>query len=91
MRQKYILKKIFLKYFDKSLIFKKSGFSGFPGNVKIDNKFIKKTKKFVNLRTNIETNPNYYDKYNFNRDLSWKIKNVAGFLNYLTKNKLIKM
>ena len=80
-----------LKYFDKRLIFKKSGFSGFPGKVKINNKFIKKAENLVNLKINIKTNPNYYDKYNFYRDLSWKVKNVAGFLNYVVKKKLIKM
>ena len=81
MRQKYILKKIFLKYFDKKLIFKKSGFSGFPNSLKIKSKYKNRVIKFINYDKNNKNKANYYDKNNFNRDLNWKINNVAGFLN----------
>ena len=89
MRQKYILKKIFLKYFDKKLIFKKSGFSGFPNSLKIKSKYKNKVIKFVNYNKNNKKNASYYDINNFNRDLNWKINNVAGFLNaYNGREKL---
>ena len=43
IRSKILLKKLFIKYFPKKLIFKKQGFSGFPNETK---KFLGKPKNF---------------------------------------------
>ena len=42
-RSKILLKKLFIKYFPKNLIFKKQGFSGFPNETK---KFLGNTEDF---------------------------------------------
>jgi asparagine synthase (glutamine-hydrolysing) len=79
LRQKYILKKIFLKYFDKKLLFKKSGFSGFPSSIKIkgSNSII---SNLFGLKKHIPQSKFYYDKKNFSRDYQWKLTNIAIFL-----------
>lgn len=82
-RQKYILKKLFAKYFDKNLILKKEGFSGFP------EVFYKKNNFDINKiisKNNFKLHNNmYYDQKNYKRDLSWKISNIELFLknNYI--------
>tara|TARA_B100000315_G_C14353588_1_gene485115 strand:- start:250 stop:771 length:522 start_codon:yes stop_codon:yes gene_type:complete len=76
LKQKYILKKLFMKYFDKKLIFKKEGFSGFP------EVFYEKYNDLSNIipRDSIRNkNKNYYDVKKYKRDLSWKISNLALF------------
>ena len=78
LKQKYILKKLFMKYFDKKLILKKEGFSGFP------EVFYKKYNDLSNIipRDSIRIkNKNYYDVKRYKRDLSWKISNLALFIN----------
>ena len=78
--QKYILKKIFAKYLDDNLIFKKSGFSGFPNSLKINRKLAKeKISKILNVK--FKKVNNYYDQKNFKRDMDWKILNTNFFLN----------
>ena len=82
-KQKYILKKLFAKYFDKKLILKKEGFSGFPEVFyKMKNDNINKIMSKNNFRHN---NTMYYDQKNYKRDLSWKISNIELFLknNYI--------
>lgn len=71
-KQKYILKKIFIKYFPKNLIFKKSGFSGYPNSLKEKKIFAK--SKLINT---FLLNKNRH----IARDLEWKIINTEGFLN----------
>ena len=82
-KQKYILKKLFVKYFDENLILKKEGFSGFPEifyKMKKDN-----INKIISKNCFIANKTNYYDQKNYKRDLSWKISNIELFLknNYI--------
>jgi asparagine synthetase B (glutamine-hydrolysing) len=78
--QKYILKKLFAKYFDKKLIFSKSGFSGFPNSIKLNKKNAKKRiSKFLKLK--FKNGSRNFDKKNISRDLNWKIINTNNFLN----------
>ncbi len=78
--QKYILKKLFIKYFDKKLIFPKSGFSGFPNTIKLNKNIAKKKiAKFLNLR--FKKGYRNYDQKNMARDLNWKLININNFLN----------
>ena len=81
LRQKYILKMIFLKYLNKNLIFKKSGFSGFPNTVKINKyKSLKILKKKINI---CYKNKKKYQR--FKREINWKIINSAKFLQMVEK------
>ena len=82
MRSKIILKKLFCKYLDKDLVYKKMGFSGHPNSIKT-NKFYPLTKKFADIDNKILSlsKKGYYDRKNFNRDMEWKLINTEGFLN----------
>ena len=84
--QKYIFKKIFIKYFDKRLVFQKSGFSGFPSQIKMNYKNEKeKFEKF--FETKFDKNIPYYDKKSYFRDIYWKIVNLSMFFKIFGKNK----
>ena len=78
MRTKYILKKIFIKYFDKKLVLEKEGFSGFP-EVLNQNVNFKKIFNFWKYKLKAN-NLSYYDKNNYNRDKLWKVTNINIFL-----------
>lgn len=83
MRSKIILKKLFCKYLDKGLVYKKMGFSGHPNSMKNDSNIYPLTKKLIGIDYK-ELNLNkktYYDKKNFNRDMEWKLINIERFLN----------
>ena len=82
LKQKNILKKLFIKYFFKKLLLKKVGFSGFPEV--FYNRDINLNNFVPNRQIKLENN-NYYDKTNYKRDLSWKISNLELFLknNYI--------
>lgn len=82
LRQKYILKKVFCKYFNSRLIFSKQGFSGFPNSL-TKRKIFPLTKKIINNNSQkLYSNKNYYDVKNLNRDLNWKFINTENFLKY---------
>ncbi|MDA9077517.1 asparagine synthase-related protein [Candidatus Pelagibacter sp.] len=83
MGQKKILKKIFSKYFDKKLIFKKAGFSGFPNSLKYKNNMYPLTRDIIgiNQKKLNKYKKSYYDKNNFLRDMEWKLINTENFLN----------
>ena len=84
--QKYLLKKIFIKYFNKRLVFQKSGFSGFPSQIKMNYKNEK--KKIENLfETKFDKNIPYYDRKNYFRDIYWKILNLSMFIKIFGKIK----
>ena len=73
-RQKYLLKKIFSKYFLKKNIFKKSGFSGFPNELRsFLKKGLSKIIQKVILNNKIQLNT-------INRDLEWKLINSQIFI-----------
>ena len=79
-RQKYILKKVFSRYFDKNLVFAKQGFSGFPNALSNSYKF-PLTKKIINTSAEkIYNKKNYYDVKNLTRDLNWKFINSENFI-----------
>jgi len=82
-KQKYILKKLFVKYFNQNLIFPKEGFSGFPEVY--DGKYNKIDNFISNFKIKIGNNY-YYDLENYNRDLKWKLGNVDMFLNMYYNN-----
>ena len=76
---KPLLKKIFLKYYSKDLIFKKQGFSGYPNELKP----ILKDKKFQTIE-----NLNILKKIKFknNNKLEWKLINLQIFIeNFIKK------
>ncbi len=83
MGQKKILKKIFCKYFDKKLIYKKAGFSGFPNSLKYKNNKYPLTNDIIgiNQKKLYKYKKFYYDKKNFLRDMEWKLINTENFLN----------
>ena len=82
-RSKYILKKIFLKNFTKSLVLEKEGFSGFPEFIDQRDNYIY-LKKILNLDL-FKQNKMYYDKENYTRDKNWKISNIVFFLSKIKK------
>jgi len=91
IRQKKILKKIFIKIFNKKLIYKKEGFSGYPNDAKNIMKIynFNLTNKFLKINKLIKSK--YYDSKNFKRDLEWKFINTEIFLKkYLHKNDYTK-
>lgn len=87
IKQKKILKKIFIKIFGKKLIYKKQGFPGYPNDVKeimkINN--YNSVNKFLKIERLLKVK--YYDSKNFIRDLEWKFINMEIFLKkFLIKN-----
>ena len=75
MKCKYLLKKLFIKKYDKKLILTKQGFPGFPNETKnkignFNNFILKKFFKFSNLKKS----------YNSDRSVQWKILNTEFFL-----------
>ena len=77
LKQKYILKKLFIKYFNKKMIFKKEGFSGFPEALHKKNLELNKYLKNIEV---LQKSLSYYDPQNYDRDLNWKISNVELFI-----------
>lgn len=82
-KQKKILKKIFCKHFNKNLIYKKSGFSGFPNTLKKKNNNYPLTNSLIDIsfKKILRNKKKYYDLKNFSRDMEWKLINVENFLN----------
>ena len=78
LKQKYILKKLFIKYFDKRMVFKKEGFSGFPEALYKKNINLNKFIKNIEI---LKENSFYYDNSNYSRDLEWKVSNINMFFN----------
>ncbi len=75
LRTKIILKKIFLKYFPKNLLFKKQGFSGFPNETK------KKLGPFKNFKLNkFLLKREKLDHNKIDKSLEWKLCNIEHFL-----------
>ena len=82
MRSKRILKKLFCKYLNKKLIFKKMGFSGHPNSMRNINNIYPLTQKICGIndkKLNL-SKKFYYDKKNFYRDMEWKLINSERFL-----------
>ena len=79
-RQKYILKKVFSRYFKENLVFRKQGFSGYPNALQNSYKFPLTSKIISTNLKKLYTKRNYYDKKNFNRDLNWKLINSENFI-----------
>lgn len=80
---KPLLKKLFIKYYSKDLIFKKQGFSGFPNELKP----MIKDKKFSALKK-----LNILKKINLKSDkkLEWKLINLQIFFEkFIKKNVFI--
>ena len=78
--QKNILKVLFSKYFTKSLIKTKEGFSGYPNDLKKKIKF--KDYKYVKEFLEINSISN-----NINKPLEWKFINLEIFLENYVKNR----
>ena len=85
-KQKYILKKIFCKYFDESLLFPKQGFSGFPGSLIKDKNFPLTENVISSKLSKFYNNKKYYDFSNLKRDYDWKFTNTENFLKIFFKN-----
>ena len=80
LQLKPLLKKIFLRYYSKDLIFKKQGFSGYPNELKST----LKDKKFLSIKK-----LNILKKIKFKNDkkLEWKLINLQIFIeNFIKKN-----
>ena len=73
---KPLLKKIFLNYFPKKLIYKKQGFSGFPNDTRtlLDKKLFFRVNKLLNS--------NFSKENKLNRELEWKLLNLEFFLKF---------
>jgi len=76
---KPLLKKIFLNYFPKKLIYKKQGFSGFPNETRV------LLKKNLFFRVNKLLNTNLNKESKINRELEWKLLNLEFFLKFNIK------
>ena len=81
MKSKYILKKLYLRYFPEELLVNKQGFSGFPNESSI---YLGDTKDFkvfeyLNISKDILKNEN------IPRDLEWKLINIEYFLRQYLK------
>lgn len=72
---KYLLKKLFEKKFNKNLIFKKQGFSGFPNEIK---KFLPPKKNFLIKKYDKSLNKMLLSK--IEKSLEWKVLNTEFFL-----------
>lgn len=70
---KPLLKKIFLRYYSKNLIFKKQGFSGYPNELKP----ILKDKKFLTIK---KLNILKKIKLKIDKKLEWKLINLQIFI-----------
>ena len=73
---KPLLKKIFLLYFPKKLIYKKQGFSGFPNDTKA------LLNKNLFYRVNKLFNTNFGKDSKITRELEWKLLNLEFFLKF---------
>ena len=74
---KPLLKKIFLRYFPKKLIYKKQGFSGFPNDTRV------LLKKNLFFRVNKLLNTNFNKNSKITRELEWKLLNLEFFLKFI--------
>ena len=80
---KVLLKKLFVKKFEKKLLFRKQGFSGFPNEV----------GKYLGLYKNFKIHK-YFSRLNYKsiKDISstfkWKIFNTEFFIKFYEKNIL---
>ena len=77
-----MLKKLFIKKFNKNLVFRKQGFSGFPNEI----------GKYLGLYKNF-TIHNYFNFFNKNikkksSSFTWKIFNTEHFLKFYEKKIL---
>ena len=73
---KPLLKKIFLRYFSKKLIYKKQGFSGFPNESKV------LIKKNFFYKVNELLNTSFSENSKITRELEWKLLNLEFFLKF---------
>ena len=71
-KTKIILKKLFIKYFDKEYVFKKQGFSGFPNE--INKKSIMKFNHIIKM-----FNKRIVKKFKIYKDIEWKFINIDLF------------
>ena len=71
-KTKIILKKLFVKYFDKEYVFKKQGFSGFPNE--INKKSIMKFNHIIKM-----FNKSIVKKFKIYKDVEWKFINIDLF------------
>lgn len=76
LRSKILLKKLFIKYFSKKLIFKKQGFSGFPNEMASYLGKYTKYEIFKKLKSDCQKIP----FKNFNKKETWKIINSEFFI-----------
>ena len=82
MKLKYIVKKIFLDFFPKKLIYKKQGFSGFPNESKI----LIRNRNFS--KVNYLLKKKFVYNNNYSRSDEWKIINLELFFQF--NKKLLK-
>ena len=71
-KTKIILKKLFVKYFDKEYVFTKQGFSGFPNE--INKKSIMKFNHIIKM-----FNKSIVKKFKIYKDVEWKFINIDLF------------
>ena len=82
---KPILKNLFINYFNKKLVYKKQGFSGFPNEAK---RLLGKKNQFKMLN---KTKINYsqYKKFSNFRSYEWKLINLELFLRNFKNLKVL--
>ena len=76
LKSKYLLKKLFLRYFPEELLTSKQGFSGFPNESVI---YLGDIKDFM-VFDFLQISKDVLKKQQLTRDTEWKLINVENFL-----------
>ena len=81
--KKPLLKKIFFKHFNKKLIFRKQGFSGYPNDARI---LLRKEKKYSRINK-LKLDFKEFKKNFSQRAYEWKLLNLELFLKFYSQLK----
>lgn len=76
LKSKYLLKKLFLRYYPEELIIKKQGFSGFPNESAV---YLGEIKDFL-VFDYLEISKKLIENQKFTREIEWKLINIEHFL-----------
>lgn len=80
---KPLLKKIFFKHFNKKLIFRKQGFSGYPNEART---LLRKEKKYNRIKK-LKLDFNEFKKHFSKRAYEWKLLNLELFFKFYSQLK----
>ena len=83
LQSKYLLKKLFLRYFPEKLLINKQGFSGFPNESAI---YLGNIEDFM-VFDFLDISKDILKKQSLSRDTEWKLINLEYFLRYSLQTK----